>query len=68
MRYLIQNMNRDIDFSLVMDQIWGGDPDTDKEKLSLYISYLNDKLDSINADLHILSDHQSCRLTELESA
>lgn len=68
MRYLIQNMNRDIDFSLVMDQIWEDDPDTDKEKLSLYISYLNDKLASINADLHILSDHQSCRLTELESA
>lgn len=68
MRYLIQNMNRDIDFSRIKDQIWEDDPDTDEEKLALYISYLNDKLASINADLYILSNQHSYRLTELESA
>ena len=64
MRYLIQNINRDIDYAQVVEQVWEDDSDTDEEKLALYISYLNDKLDSINADIHILSGQHTCQLTE----
>ncbi|MBR1811690.1 MAG: response regulator transcription factor [Clostridia bacterium] len=53
MEYLMLNTEKEIDTRELFNHIWSDEPETDIGIVFVYVSFLNNKLKSINADIEI---------------
>lgn len=56
LQYFLLNQNKEISTQELINQIWKDDPDADSELVWLYISYLRQKLASIQSEVKILGE------------
>ncbi|MBQ6165522.1 MAG: response regulator transcription factor [Clostridia bacterium] len=56
MEYLMLNPNKYIGTDELFNHIWSDEPETDKGIVFVYVSFLNNKLRSIDADIKISAD------------
>lgn len=53
MEFFMLNPEKEIEEKYIFDKIWGDEKDADQKIVYMYVSYLNGKLQSINADIKI---------------
>lgn len=58
LRHLMKNVDKDLHIKEIFDQVWA-DEEEDTDVVFLYISYLRQKLDSIQSNLQILDKDKS---------
>ncbi|QNQ80201.1 response regulator transcription factor [Lactobacillus sp. PV034] len=53
MNYLLLNQNKELTVQEILNHVWKNEPDADEEIVWVYISYLRQKLSSIQSDVRI---------------
>lgn len=56
MKFFMLNEGKALSTNTIFSHVWKGEPDVDETVVWIYVSYLREKLESINADIRILGD------------
>lgn len=59
---LMQNKNRLISAAMLLERVWPGDEEADMETVWMYISYIQKKLEAVNADFSVSFGEEGYRL------
>ena len=69
MRFFMANVGKTLSTAQIFDNVWGDEDDVDESIVFIYVSYLREKLEAVQADIEIIGEKgQDYVLTLKEAA
>ena len=69
MKFFMANVGKALSTAQIFDNIWGDEDDVDESIVFIYVSYLREKLEAVQADIEIVGERgQDYVLTLKEAA
>ena len=69
MKFFMANVGKALSTAQIFDNVWGDEDDVDESIVFIYVSYLREKLEAVQADIEIVDERgQDYVLTLKEAA
>ena len=68
MRFFMANVGKALSTAQIFDNVWGDEDDVDDSIVFIYVSYLREKLEAVQADVEIIGEKGQDYLLTLKEA